>query len=141
MLAPSCLSLERAEQTLVARQTLRRRAFGAGHWVWLVCPETLSAKGYRWGPNSTSHTLLPAPRGETLYLFQDPAQSTTSSGKPSPNTQGELECAFLQQLCLSTMSIAFIHLLDVSSNASGYQALLGPLITLHYNPSRLASEH
>ena len=39
------------------------------------------------------------------------------------------------------MSLAFIHLLGVSSNASGYQALLGPLITLHYNPSRLASEH
>lgn len=105
-----CLSLQSAEQTWVAKQTLRKRALGAGNWMGLVCPEILRVKGCRWGPTIQVTAFFLPPCRETLSLFQDPAQSTTSSGKPSPNAPGRTRMRLLPATfaCLPRALLSFI---------------------------------
>lgn len=105
-----CLSLQSAEQTWVAKQTLRKRALGAGNWMGLVCPEILRVKGCRWGPTVQVTAFFLPPCRETLSLFQDQAQSTTSSGKPSPNAPGRTRMRLLPATfaCLPRALLSFI---------------------------------
>lgn len=119
---PSCLPLRRAEQALVARQILRHGAVGAaGHWVGLVCPETLSTKRYGQSPNNACRTLFPSPSGEMLSLSSLRLSSECNfhceafSKSPKENWNVTF---LLQRYLISITGIAFIHVPDVSSEVA-----------------------